>query len=1348
MNGKGGLLILHFFILNFAFGQMAPSATDDYDTAELDTVLDIVAPGVLENDSDADNDTLTIIGFSINGINYIVGETAVFPEGSISINADGGYVFTPATGYTGNVPIISYTISDGTFTTTANLYLTVEQINDLLEISVLGSCNQGYTVDGTYKIRYNLRLRNTSTARDYHANNLIENINLTYNFDAIFGTGCATDIENMFVSTPPVADFVGNPYPLEFDNGAVNPDFIDTSSYAIFSSEAIDNLILYPRQSIYIEFCVTVNPFCDGRPNPTPSGSGIDFDSVFNVTSNRGNNALNLLLTDFHTTEALVTAGLFVEEPSPEVNPDATYDFTNTVILTNEGTSTATNVNYNMGLGNFLDIGISFAQIIINQVSGPNVTINANFDGDTDTELLAVNNSLAPNETIILEIYYLTDVVATTSSINFAQFSNSQTQGNLDGFDEDTALNKRIFSYVYWSDNLGNHLDRYYITDSPTQAVSSAIQCQCQSASMNFAFTASTSCSKSITNINEAPNGILEHEAVTFQFTITNTSNVIQLENLQIRDNLSIICSGNIISSSLPSIVNTNASTVPNLNTNYDGITDINFFDGSSGLLLANEFVTLELTVVFNENCIGTNTASFLSTDPLNNTVSSSGSVLVNAITDTDNDGITNVDDIDDDNDTIPDVLECLGLDPLADDDLDFIPNYRDSDFGLDSNNDGVVDRFDFDLDGVPNHLDLDSDNDGVFDIVEARSIVSNLPNTINPVGANGLDNTVEDNDTQSASINYQLVNTDNQGLENYLDIDADNDGIVDNIEGQSTLEYLPPNGIVNNFGLDTAYLNGISPVDTDSDTFFDFVDINSDNDIRNDIIEGWDFNNDGTPETTFSGADNDNDGLDDAYDNNSNLINPSNGQVPLDFPNVDNVDNLERDWREIIAVVVLIHNAFATEGSDLVFTVSLVTKNDNSILIESATPIDISMNTENGAVTTNVYDIATAPFDYDPITNIVLTIPPYTESAEFTVSSTDDIIFEIDEFFTLNGTIISNNTINTEAQGIGTILDNDLPPDISMNNTLENEGVDLIHTISISHPCSTPININVNTFDDTAIAPDDYASISNNFIIEGTINPSDANTQISFNITTEIDNLNEPDEEILNVIGSVTTTNVGLIDLTKTGTIVDIDPDPLVVIDDVTVVEGNPLMFTISLLNANNDLMRNYLPIEMDVVTISETASASLDFETVTTIATIPAFTSQINQSVETFDDTLNEETETMQLEATILSVGVSNINLSIQATGTIKDNDFPNLFSPNSDGYSDTFYIAGIEDFPNFKLVIVDRWGSEVFNYSNNGRTSPIWWDGTHKGKPVLEGVYFYTLDFNDGETPAKTSFIQLIR
>jgi hypothetical protein len=48
--------------------------------------------------------------------------------------------------------------------------------------------------------------------------------------------------------------------------------------------------------------------------------------------------------------------------------------------------------------------------------------------------------------------------------------------------------------------------------------------------------------------------------------------------------------------------------------------------------------------------------------------------------------------DIDDDDDGIPDLVESGGVDPLDDDDLDHIPNYRDTDYAgfVDTNGDGV----------------------------------------------------------------------------------------------------------------------------------------------------------------------------------------------------------------------------------------------------------------------------------------------------------------------------------------------------------------------------------------------------------------------------------------------------------------------------------------------------------------------------------------------------------------------------------------------------------------------------------------------------------------------------------
>ncbi len=74
------------------------------------------------------------------------------------------------------------------------------------------------------------------------------------------------------------------------------------------------------------------------------------------------------------------------------------------------------------------------------------------------------------------------------------------------------------------------------------------------------------------------------------------------------------------------------------------------------------------------------------------------------------------------------------------------------------------------------------------------------------------------------------------------------------------------------------------------------------------------------------------------------------------------------------------------------------------------------------------------------------------------------------------------------------------------------------------------------------------------------------------------------------------------------------------------------------------------------------------------------------------------------------------------------------PDGFSPNDDGINDDFNIVNINElFPNFKLVIYNRYGNELYQGDIN---SPRW-DGTSKkGDGILPvGVYFYILEFNDG-------------
>jgi len=70
-------------------------------------------------------------------------------------------------------------------------------------------------------------------------------------------------------------------------------------------------------------------------------------------------------------------------------------------------------------------------------------------------------------------------------------------------------------------------------------------------------------------------------------------------------------------------------------------------------------------------------------------------------------------------------------------------------------------------------------------------------------------------------------------------------------------------------------------------------------------------------------------------------------------------------------------------------------------------------------------------------------------------------------------------------------------------------------------------------------------------------------------------------------------------------------------------------------------------------------------------------------------------------------------------------------NLMTPNDDGYNDKWIIQNIENYPDTKVVVVNREGQEVFksdSYDNN-------WGGTNKyDKHLPDGTYYYIILFKD--------------
>ncbi|WP_317169958.1 Ig-like domain-containing protein [Pedobacter sp. SG918] len=110
-----------------------PVLVADTKSTNEDVTLTVnAANGVLSNDSDIDNNTLTITKYSIAGVDYTPGSSNLITGvGTITLNADGSYVFVPVANYNGTVPAITYTVSDGNgAAVNSTLTITVNPIND------------------------------------------------------------------------------------------------------------------------------------------------------------------------------------------------------------------------------------------------------------------------------------------------------------------------------------------------------------------------------------------------------------------------------------------------------------------------------------------------------------------------------------------------------------------------------------------------------------------------------------------------------------------------------------------------------------------------------------------------------------------------------------------------------------------------------------------------------------------------------------------------------------------------------------------------------------------------------------------------------------------------------------------------------------------------------------------------------------------------------------------------------------------------------------------------------------------------------------------------------------------
>ncbi|SFN95516.1 gliding motility-associated C-terminal domain-containing protein, partial [Paenimyroides ummariense] len=75
----------------------------------------------------------------------------------------------------------------------------------------------------------------------------------------------------------------------------------------------------------------------------------------------------------------------------------------------------------------------------------------------------------------------------------------------------------------------------------------------------------------------------------------------------------------------------------------------------------------------------------------------------------------------------------------------------------------------------------------------------------------------------------------------------------------------------------------------------------------------------------------------------------------------------------------------------------------------------------------------------------------------------------------------------------------------------------------------------------------------------------------------------------------------------------------------------------------------------------------------------------------------------------------------------------DYPKFFTPNNDGYNDTWNIWSLKNQPDAKIYIFDRFGKLIKQLSPAGEG----WDGTFNGQPLPSTDYWFKADYIDPKT-----------
>ncbi len=282
------------------------------------------------------------------------------------------------------------------------------------------------------------------------------------------------------------------------------------------------------------------------------------------------------------------------------------------------------------------------------------------------------------------------------------------------------------------------------------------------------------------------------------------------------------------------------------------------------------------------------------------------------------------------------------------------------------------------------------------------------------------------------------------------------------------------------------------------------------------------------------------------------------------------------------------------------------------------------------------------------------LAFAPGELTKTISVPVSGDVLDEADETFRIILASPSNAAIS-DGEGLGTIIDNDPTPSLTVNDITVTEGgfLNWNFTVTLSAVSGRAVTVQYATADGTATAGS-FNVVGDYSPVMGTLTIPAGQASATVSVLVVGDARFEPEENFF--LNLSNPTNATIVDGQGQATIPNDDPVPTVSIDFAFITEGNVgtqnAVFTVRLSNPT------YQTVTMDFATSDDTAQASSDYAATSGMLSFSPDELQKAISVAVIGDNVDETTERFFLSISNVQNATGSVT---KADGIIFDDDGP---------------------------------------------------------------------------------------